>query len=313
MMSEIFTGAVESKDVSLSSLHIHMALFCICLLYFRSDGTSSSESDEDDDSISIEDMKTDTDSGSDADKDEESDMEEEDSTDLDEESADSSSSDDETGMDDEPLLTTSIDPLSIGQLLRRCRKIIGIIKHSSVLHAALRAFAPSDLNADLVLDVEVRWGSTLKMIQRLIMYRAALTGFMDELPSIPGVTPGQKTELIRLNISDDDWNVVDALQNVLQVFSDATVMLSGSNYPSLAIAYPVLDSLKYFLDSASDDPDENSMKVLLQKSFNHYIDRSKDSTKYQHLLVRNCFCLSVHRLLGLPSIFKCDSQIASEI
>ena len=120
------------------------------------------------------------------------------------------------------------------------------------------------------------------MVQRLIMCRSRSTSLMDGLSFISSEPPDQEKELICLKLSDKDWHLIDALSNVFQIFFDATEVLSGSGYSRLARTYPMPDSLKSDLDSASTNSDENLMGKFVKK-LSIVILISTDSNKYPRL------------------------------
>lgn len=70
----------------------------------------------------------------------------------------------------------------------------------------------------------------------------------------------------------------------LGILSDASDMLSESNYPSLALVYPVLDSFHFYLNSPSGDEVELSIKTALIPAFEKYIQHSSDLTKKNLIL-----------------------------
>lgn len=208
------------------------------------------------------------------------------SIDMTHDTNDSFTSEDEIENDDEQSTQQSLDSLSTCEILCRCRKIINTINKSSIIHDAFRSFAPTSVKGDLILDMKVRWGSTFSMIKRLKEHRSTLTDLIDGLSCIQGVTVRQKNTLTNSKLSDNDWIILDILSDILERFVDATDMLSGQNYPTLGLAYSVMDSLEFFLNSKSLNPTGNPIKAALKQAFKKYIDRSTTSPSYQHTLVR---------------------------
>lgn len=204
------------------------------------------------------------------------------------------SSDDDMATDDEQAINEFNDPESILQILCRCRKIINVINKSSILYDFFDKLSQVNSNGGLILDMKVRWGSTFKMIRRLLDLRPMIIQTIHESSSLPGLTKAQAQALADNQLNDDEWSILQSLSGILEVFHNATEMLSGQKYPSLAIAYSVLDGLDFFLHSLSDDHIENSIKSLLQKSFNDYITRSTDSPVYQHILVRKTSLIDIY-------------------
>ncbi len=223
---------------------------------------------------------------SDSESDSASDTDEDESSDQSYDSSDSFSSDDETENDGEQSTPDLVDIPLIGEILRRCRKTINVVNKSSIIHAAVEKMARPNINVNLTVDMKVRWGSTNKMIEHFLIYRPILDKLIDALPSLEGLTKHQKKKLSDLQLSDNEWTTLEVLSNTLQMFARATEMLSGSTYPSLAMAYPVLHSLRFYLGNPGKSPMENTIKAALTKSFDKYIRRSADSRDYQYMLVR---------------------------
>jgi len=205
------------------------------------------------------------------------------------------SSDDEVNVNHEPILCSSFDIEKIGHLLERCRKLINVINKSCILSAALEDFSRPTIKSGLVVDMRIRWGSTYQMIQRLLQHRSFLAQLVDNLSSVAGVTPKQKDKLLKLYPSDDQWIILDALLTPLALFDEATEMLSGSHYPCLAVAYPVLDSLHFYLDSSGVDDVEEGIKSALKETFGKYMRHPVESAQNKLLLVRLAFyaCLDL--------------------
>lgn len=197
------------------------------------------------------------------------------------------SSDDESEDEFESSTPKAVDLLIFCKTLCRCRKLINHINKSSVLYDALHTLRSTSVTVNLVTDMKVRWGSTNTMVERLLQYRSAINKLFEQLPTVAGTTKTQQATLQRLKLSRDEWSLLEILRNILQVFVEATEMLSGSKYPSLAIAHDVLSSLYFYLSSSSTDPVEISIKNALKQSFDKYIDRSASSFELQDMMVRN--------------------------
>lgn len=218
---------------------------------------------------------------------------------------DLSSDDDDMETDDEQTTTTQFDGLeSICNILCRCRKMINTINKSNILHDLIEKLCQTNISIGLVLDMRIRWGSTFKMIRRFLDYRSIITQTVTDLSSLSGVTKHQARTLTDNQLSDAEWCILQITGDILEVFFNATEMLSGQKYPALGTSYCVLDSLKFFLDSMNNDPIESSIKRLLQKSFNKYINLSADSPVYRHVLVRK----GREKILVLLSSFGNDES-----
>jgi len=76
-----------------------------------------------------------------------------------------------------------------------------------------------------------------------------------------------------------------ALCKSLAIFAVATEMLSDSNYPSLALAYIVLESLRFYLGNKDTDPIEETIKSALGEVYEKYMHHPIDSPEHESLLV----------------------------
>ncbi|CAF4784767.1 unnamed protein product, partial [Rotaria sp. Silwood2] len=89
-----------------------------------------------------------------------------------------------------------------------------------------------------------------------------------------GLKKKQYHKLQKLSFPRLDWLYLSALKSVLFPFYRATVLLSGSKYPTLSTTYHVLKELEKFLTTLkSDRPLVNSLKGLLLVQFNYYFEQ----------------------------------------
>lgn len=195
------------------------------------------------------------------------------------------SSDDE--MDYE-MMNTSDDSFridSISDVLYNCRKIVNIINKSSILYEITQKLARPDIKHDLSVDMRIRWNSTCKMISNFNDYQNILNQLMEQLPSIQGVRAEQKNKLLKLQLPDAQWNIMKILESVLLVFCEGSEMLSGSKYPSYAMAYQVIDILNLYLQKSTIDPIEAEIKDTLLEALNRYVLYPPGSSEYNLMLV----------------------------
>ncbi|CAF0809021.1 unnamed protein product [Didymodactylos carnosus] len=95
----------------------------------------------------------------------------------------------------------------------------------------------------------------------------------------------QRNKLFGYRLSDDEWDILNELCTALALFADASEMLSGSSYPCLGMAYPVLDSLHYYLNSTSVNDVEECIKCALNETFEKYMRHPNDSPEHKLLLL----------------------------
>jgi hypothetical protein len=108
--------------------------------------------------------------------------------------------------------------------------------------------APSDHNDDVLdswdafkglrqfhLDVSTRWNSTFDMLQSLAQMRKPL----DIMRSHEASNANTKHQFL----TDQQWDTIFALLDVLQPFKDTTEDISGQEYPTLGYAFVAFDAL----------------------------------------------------------------------
>ncbi|CAF1443075.1 unnamed protein product [Adineta ricciae] len=109
------------------------------------------------------------------------------------------SADDWSDLDDEEVVALGLQ--YVGVLMTKCRKFIVTIRKSSILNDALLKLARDVVSVELVQNMKIRWNSTYKMIQRLLLYQNVLGTFYDNLDTIDGVTVGQRKKLIESKLA----------------------------------------------------------------------------------------------------------------
>ena len=99
----------------------------------------------------------------------------------------------------------------------------------------------------LVKDVDTRWNSTFDMIKRVCEQQAAIAAVL--LP---------KRTLSHLELSSDEWGLLQDVAEVLEPFKDATVFLSGDSYPTTSVLGPLFNQIK--LVTTIVDSDSTAVK-----------------------------------------------------
>ena len=127
--------------------------------------------------------------------------------------------------------------------------------------------------------MKIRWNSTFKTINRLLIYKKLIQHFYETLDSREGINSTQRQTFIKLKFSEVECNVMQVLHRVLERFQVATKLLSGHKYPTLSLAYAVVYSLSHYLNDRSTNSAqtaENKIKDMLLKAFNRYMVRNED-------------------------------------
>lgn len=186
----------------------------------------------------------------------------------------SSSSTDSDISDELPVTCNILD------LMNKCRTIVNTVRKSSIIHEKVVQLAlSSSMKVGLIIDMKIRWNSTYKMIDRLLLFQGVLKSFYDQLQLIDGITRKQYDKLVEVMLSDGDWFVLSAMKRILERFEAATRILSGHKYPTLSMAYAVIYSLSFYLQSKSKDSVEEQIKNMLSESFNKFLDPNGHESK----------------------------------
>jgi hypothetical protein len=92
------------------------------------------------------------------------------------------------------------------------------------------------------MDVVTRWGSSFKMLERLVRLRAPIESFL----AYTSTPEGRKEfdDFKKRKPTGQDWFVIEALLPLLKPFEVATAILSREKYCTIAHAFPVLHLIK---------------------------------------------------------------------
>ena len=111
-----------------------------------------------------------------------------------------------------------------------------------------------------ILDVQVRWNSTYKIIERALYLRPAL----ERLLAVDNTRKFSKAQT-PLTLSLRDWDTLERVSRILSLFVDATEFASGSTYSTLSSQLPYYQFLQNALHELieserpmEDDPDPTS-------------------------------------------------------
>jgi hypothetical protein len=158
-------------------------------------------------------------------------------------------------------------------LMKKCRRLINLIRKSSVLSLYfnhLRKILKKKRN--VLRDVCTRWNSTYVMLDSLINVRPVLERLYNDKHDL-NITSEQIEKLNELELTSTEWNYLNQLHHVLKKFDDATTAISAKHYPSMGLAFFILTKLKSFLTKNKDDnPIVKNLKKLLMGKMNHYFD-----------------------------------------
>ena len=128
------------------------------------------------------------------------------------------------------------------------RDLLKQINESPKLLEALQQIC-SSLNVVATLpslDVETRWNSSWEMISGIIKMRKPIEELQRRIRDRhEGYTSFSisPTDRLAKQISDESWSYMHDFSSFLAPFKDLTVLMSGSEYPTLGMTIPIYHSL----------------------------------------------------------------------
>lgn len=105
-----------------------------------------------------------------------------------------------------------------------------------------------------VKDVQTRWNSSFYSWKRLLLLKNALVYLPNKLKA-DQVKENAKDglRLERIMLSEDEWKFMENLVEILKNFESITRILGGSKYITLSLIYPLIFTLKDFIEKALID------------------------------------------------------------
>lgn len=112
----------------------------------------------------------------------------------------------------------------------------------------------------LLYDCKTRWNSTYEMLACALKFQEVFPRFRDREPSYDFCP------------TTEDWEKVEKVCNILQVFWTATHIISGTDYPTANLYLNEVCRIKVVLDSKADDEDYfiRSMIQKMKMKFDKY-------------------------------------------
>ena len=175
----------------------------------------------------------------------------------------------------------------IGGILGKCRSTIKMINKSCNLSSYVEILKDShDLKNNLSIDCKNRWNSTKFMITNLLKYKS-LFGQLHSDKHILSLNHKIKAKLGNLELTADDWFIIQSIEQVLTPFEKATKMMSGQKYPTVGIAFCATRMIKDFIESNEEtNTFIYEMKHLSLAQLVHYID--SDTDQFHLIIVSMC-------------------------
>ncbi|GAU43532.1 hypothetical protein TSUD_98520 [Trifolium subterraneum] len=151
----------------------------------------------------------------------------------------------------------------------------------------------------LIIDCSTRWNSTFKMLSCALKFKIVFASYREREPHYD------------LAPSLEEWNKVDKVCKLLEVFDRATNVISGSEYPTANLYLAEVWKVKEILDKADEDEDlfmremASPMKIKFDKYWGEcnmlMAIASVSDPRCKFHMVRICF----------PKIYK-SQEVADE-
>ncbi|KAL2099535.1 hypothetical protein ACEWY4_003929 [Coilia grayii] len=152
-------------------------------------------------------------------------------------------------------ITVSLQNSLFGNVLAKCRKVVGHFKHSPANAAELdqKQIEHGQKKESLVQDVPTRWNSTLAMIQSIRRNEQPLRDVLSTHTKIAMPTTAEMDKLHRLEM-------------LLEPCRYVTELLGGEKYVSCSVALPALCHVSRVMESSDEDPAYvNTFKATFRK------------------------------------------------
>ena len=204
------------------------------------------------------------------------------------------------------------DGLSTSQSsIKKLRKFIKKVRESALFIDDLKHIFQSDNKAFLrpQLDIKTRWNSTFEMINRAIEIKLQLETLKVRQSNLNSYWP-----------TDQEWNELHDIKEILSEFAMATTELSGQTYPTAANVRILFLSLMSYLNS-QNDPEHllnemiDKIKQKLERYWNIMDENSKVTAFFDPRYKNLCYSgIDTNSVLGFihqkfPSISQSQSQV----
>ncbi|XP_028804297.1 zinc finger BED domain-containing protein RICESLEEPER 2-like [Neltuma alba] len=151
----------------------------------------------------------------------------------------------------------------------------------------------------LILDCPTRWNSTYRMLSIALKFKVVFPDYKEREPHY-NYAP-----------SEEDWNKVEKICKLLEVFNLATHIISGSEYPTANLYLPEVWRVKQVIDNAIEDGDFfiREMAASMKEKFDKYWGECNMLMAIASVLDPRCKLYVVNYCF--PLIYKPD-YVASE-
>lgn len=196
---------------------------------------------------------------------------------------------------------------SVFGLMKKARLIVKFVRNHSITNEYISKSILSEGGGNgkyggLVMDMTIRWNSSFVPLDRLVNHKEILNNMFAFPNSIPGLDDKQRKRLKELSLNQQEWKLIESLGVILKPFFDATTVLSGQYYPTMALSFYIFRLLQHFLESASDDPLVVGLKESLLFWFNMHC-----KVKLPHGQLEIMIVSIVSHSSATKSVFTCAS------
>lgn len=167
----------------------------------------------------------------------------------------------------------------VKEVIDKTREIVKTIKISSILTGFIEK-KRLNFNAHvkqqrrikrrLGMDVRTRWNSTYKMLYTVNVYRDFINDLFKSKGSL-GLTAKQRRKLTSVELSSDQWDLLNMIISLLHPFYSATKVLSNKQYPTIGSALYLMKSLEEYLNQEDSSEFLNALKQIILNKFQQYV------------------------------------------
>ena len=164
---------------------------------------------------------------------------------------------------------------SVETVVDKCRKVCTYnnktVLLSSAIMAAQEPLQEGEVAKQLVQDVRTRWNSTFDMLKRFLELKTAIVKVLAE---------EEWADKLEVSFYNTDWELIAKCVNILNVFKEATLMLSSSD-ASISQVIPIV---KLIHDSLAVNRRNDRGVITLKRNLSEALSRrfaiKEDLEKY---------------------------------
>ncbi|CAM4832117.1 unnamed protein product [Rotaria magnacalcarata] len=176
---------------------------------------------------------------------------------------------------------TPITKENLAKTIHKGRQLIKTIRRSQILTMFINNEKKGlKITCHLIMDCITRWNSTYLAIKSLQEHKTVMLNLFENKGKLP-IPTKQKEKLTLLEISSDDWTLINNLIYLLKPFYEATSLLSGTKYPTIGLRLFAIQNIKEYLEKEDDDQSEilTTLKKFVLQSLNEYFDENDPQYK----------------------------------